>query len=180
MTERFYIIYLICNRISSNRGTTSGTNMWVTTQANLTSENVVLHYTGIVTSSKSLESISMTPQIWRQESTGNVLVYTGSPAICTDTDSCIIAGSFTPVWDIANVTGTFVADLTMVYSLPAADVAANNLDFDKVAVSNNIPSDVPVKEVVVTEPLAPQKPGDGSSGRIYQKRIFYGCRPAII
>jgi hypothetical protein len=47
-------------------------------QTGLTSANAVLHYTGTASSTRELETFSVTPQIWRQESTGDVLVHTGA------------------------------------------------------------------------------------------------------
>jgi hypothetical protein len=116
--------------------------------------------TGTATASQQLQTISMTPQIWRQDSTGDVLVYTGSPTTCTAATACSLDGTFIPVWDIANVTGTFFANVTTLYTLTPEMMAADG---------GNIPGTVgmiyptrnnePVPKIVVTEPLAPQKPG---------------------
>jgi hypothetical protein len=69
------------------------------------------------------------------------------------------------VWDIANVTGTFFANVTTVFTLPAG-LKANALGNNKVATTAPSRGNELVPEVVVTEPLSPQKPGttDNSEG----------------
>jgi hypothetical protein len=92
----------------------------LTALANLTSTNAVLHYSAIATATQQLPTFSITPRIWRQEPSGDVLVYTGAPTTCSATDTCSISGDFTPQWDVANVTGTFIANVTTVYTMPVS------------------------------------------------------------
>jgi hypothetical protein len=147
------------NVLASNWSSGGGTNLQLISQADLTSANAVLHYAGTASSTRELETFSVTPQIWRQESTGDVLVYSGTPTICSDAYTCSVSGDFVPVWDIDNVTGTFVANIKTSYTLATVDAAALGLSTKTYAVINDISTDAPVEKAVITEPLAPQKPG---------------------
>ena len=102
-------------------GNDPGTKVVLTALANLTSTNAVLHYSAIATATQQHPTFSITPRIWRQEPSGDVLVYTGAPSTCSATDTCSISGDFTPQWDFANVTtGTFFANVTTVYTMPVS------------------------------------------------------------
>ena len=140
----------------------SDSGVVVMAQANLTSENAVLQYSGVATASKQLSTISMTPRIWRVESYGDVLVYTGDSKTCSGTSitTCSLSGNFNPVWDISNVTGTFFANVTAIYTLPAP-MNVNGVSTNQVADIGRSPwrNEVPVPEVVVTGPLTPLEPG---------------------
>jgi len=118
----------------------------------------VLRYTATTTATQQLPTISMTPRIWRQEPSGDVLVSTGAPTACSATDTCSISGDFIPVWDVTNVTGTFFANVTTVYTLPVSLTGVGQGN-DKVATIYPTGSNEPVREVVVTGPLSPVEPG---------------------
>jgi len=136
--------------VSGNWGNDTGLNMWVTAKANLTSTDAVLSYTGTATASRHLQTISMTPKIWWQESTGDVLVYTSTSTTCTDATSCSLVGTFTPVWDFTNSTGTFFANVTTLYTLTPEMVATTGGNIPNI-VGTIYPTgkNEPVKEVVV-------------------------------
>lgn len=101
------------DRIVASTGT-----VYLSTHAVLTSEDAVLHYAITGTSSKQLPSMTIMPQIWKCESPENILVFTGEPVTCMDATGCTAEGTFTPTWDFANVTATYVTGGTMMYTVP--------------------------------------------------------------
>ena len=145
--------------VSGNWSLDKGPSMFVMTKADLTSENAVLEYSGIATASQQLASISLTPQIWKHGVTGDILVYTGDPTSCSDTTACSFDGTFTPVWDISNVTATYFANVTTLYTLPVEMTNGNSDIPSQYATIYDTGDNEPVPEVVVTEPLSPLEPG---------------------
>jgi len=145
--------------ISGKWGNESGTNVVLSAKANLTSENAVLQYSGVATASQQLASMTLTPRIWKKGTAGDILVYTGESQSCMNTKECRLTGTFIPVWDISNVTATYFANVTTLYSLPTEITAANPDIPGQYATIYPTGVNEPVPEVLVTEPLVPQKPG---------------------
>lgn len=145
--------------ISGKWGNSTGTNVVLSAKANLTSENAVLQYSGVATASQQLKSMAITPKIWKHGSTEDVLVYTGNPTTCANTKECRLNGTFIPVWDISNVTATYFANVTTVYKLSDEMLAANGDIPGEYETIYETRDNIPVPEVVVTEPLSPLEPG---------------------
>ena len=145
--------------IITGNGTQGGTNVFVTAKVELTSTNAVLHYTAIATATQQLSTISITPRIWRQEPSGDVLVYTSTPTTCSATSSCSVEGTFTPHWDFNNATGTFFANVTTIYTLPTPITTAHGSTISDIATIYQTGGNEPVPEVVVTGELSPLELG---------------------
>jgi len=93
----------------------TGTNVFVTAQANLTNQSSVLHYTITGTTSTQVPEMNIMPTIWKKTTTGDVLAYTGTPVTCSAATSCIATGNFTPT-DAAK----YYDNATVLYTVPAA------------------------------------------------------------
>lgn len=152
----------------------SGLNLYVTEHAGLTSKNAVLQYSGVATSSVPLPSMELTPRIWKNETGGDVLVYTGAPQVCTNVPECRLSGTFVPLWDISNVTATYFANITTIYTMPPEIMAANPGVPGKLAMVYNPPENEPVPEVVVTGPLSPVEPGKTVSAEEANNTVPWG------
>lgn len=97
---------------SANLGA-SGTNMFVTAQANLTNQSSILYYTITGTASVTLPEMNITPQIWEKNTTvGDVLVYTGDMVNCSAGTSCVVTGDY-PASDAAE----YFVNATIQYTL---------------------------------------------------------------
>jgi len=117
--------------VSSNWGKGSGTNMWVTAKANLTSVNSTLQYTITATASQKILKMNITPQIWEMnETTGDKPVYTGEPVTCQDTTTCVATGEFTP-----QDASTYYANATVRYTLSESTNAEEMIQVEVIPVS---------------------------------------------
>ena len=98
--------------ISSNGGYEPGQNMVLSAKAAIDGGDAALHYTITSTASRSVPTMSITPKIWQQADTGDVLVFTGTPTDCYGSATCVAAGNFTPA-----ATAMYFANATVLYSV---------------------------------------------------------------
>ncbi len=160
--------------LSEKWGYYPGTNLYITEWANLSSTNAVLNYASVATSSLPLASFTITPRIWRQEATGDVLVYSGAPTSCTNNQVCSANGSFVPHWDFANATGTYFANITTLYTLPSHLTAGNPAIPSTFGIIDPSGNNTPVQEVIVTGPLSPVPPGTKVSAENANNTVPWG------
>jgi len=127
--------------VSGNWGNDTGLNMWVTAQANLTPVDSDLDYTITATASQVIPAMNITPQIWeKNETAGDVLVYTGDTVTCSAGTTCVATGNFAPS-DVA----TYFANATVLYTVPvitANGVAAGTQDYAVMAASGDVSGSV--------------------------------------
>jgi hypothetical protein len=94
-------------------------NLSFDVESNLTSENAVLFYNVTGIASEPVQEISIDPQLYRfndDDEAHAVLVFQRDPVICTNASVCIAAGSFIPIWDVDNVTGTYFGKGTVLFT----------------------------------------------------------------
>lgn len=65
------------------------------------------------TATQQLPTFSITPKVWRQETSGDVLVYTGPTEVCTGRATCVATGNYTPTDD-----KKYFANATVLYTVP--------------------------------------------------------------
>lgn len=99
---------------SANLGA-AGPNMYVTAQADLANltNSSEMYYTITSTASMNVSAMTITPTIWRKNSTAGVLVYTGDTTSCSAATKCIVTGNFTP-----HKTAYYYANATVLYTMP--------------------------------------------------------------
>jgi hypothetical protein len=102
--------------ISGNWGNDTGTNMWVTAQANLTPVDSGLNYTITATASQNIPLMELTPQIWEKNATGEMLVFTDHSVYCSNATICIATGNYTPSAD-----ADYFANASVLYVVPTFD-----------------------------------------------------------
>ncbi len=97
---------------------TSGVNVFVGAQANLTTNGSTLDYQITATASSEIPGVKVTPQIWEKTDAGDVLVYTGTLVTCSAAKTCIATGTYTP-----SDAATYFANATVLYTVPAVSAS---------------------------------------------------------